>query len=253
MSSISKTRTPLSIIGVPVLPLESYAEAVAHVEETVCTRRKSFCIAINPEKVQRAKQDKQLLGVLRQADLGICDGVGIVLAAKLLHGKSIARCTGCDLFLQLLAVGASKDWRIFLLGASPESNAGAHAKLRELHPDLTICGRQDGYFTDSRAVVERINDSGADLLFVAMGSPKQEYWISKHRAALDVPFCMGVGGSFDILSGAATRAPRLFRKTGTEFLYRLAANPRRLRRQMALPGFLFSVLQQRFARSKGQA
>ena len=90
-----------------------------------------------------------------------------------------------------------------------------------------------------------INDSGADLLFVAMGSPRQEYWISKYLDELTVSFCMGVGGSFDVLSGTARRAPAPFRKTGTEWLYRLIRYPARARRQIALPLFAFSVLRQR--------
>ncbi|MBV5327484.1 MAG: WecB/TagA/CpsF family glycosyltransferase, partial [Chlorobium sp.] len=142
---------------------------------------------------------------------------------------------------------AQKGWRIFLLGASAESNQGACDKLAAEYPGLKIVGRIDGYFQNSDEVVNRINASGADLVFVAMGSPKQERWIDENRPALDAPFCMGVGGTFDVVSGKAKWAPAFCRKTGTEWLYRLIVEPKRWRRQLVLPKFAFAVLQQKLA------
>ncbi|MHC4118266.1 MAG: WecB/TagA/CpsF family glycosyltransferase [Planctomycetota bacterium] len=154
-------------------------------------------------------------------------GVGISIASRILHGRGIKRCTGCDLFFQLLSLASQKQWGIYLLGASAESNADARRELQKMYPDLRIVGWQDGYFKDSEKVVEHINSSGADLLFVAMGSPKQEYWIGRHRHDINASFCMGVGGSFDIASGGLKRAPKIFRITGTEFLFRLMLEPRK--------------------------
>ena len=114
---------------------------------------------------------------------------------------------------------------IFLLGASPESNSAAREKIQKMYPNLRIVGFQDGYFKNSYEVIKKINASKANLLFVALGSPKQEYWISRHRYAINANICMGVGGSFDIVSGSLRRAPRIFRVTGTEFLYRLVREP----------------------------
>jgi len=236
---------PLSILGVGVLPFESYDEAVAYVERAIASGRKSFGVAINPEKVYRAAHDGQLMAALAQADMGICDGVGVALAARLLHGRWLRRCTGCDLFSRLIARAAEKGWRVFLLGASPESNEGACEVLSRQYPGLRIAGRRDGYFTESSEVVQQINASGADLLFVAMGSPRQERWIAEHRGAINAAFCMGVGGTFDVASGMTKRAPAVFRMTGTEFLFRLVTEPARSRRQLALPLFLWKVLQAR--------
>jgi len=248
MISLPESRRRLSIMQVPVVPFGSYAEAVEYVEDTILSGGKSFCVAINPEKIRRAARDPRLLAILRNADVGICDGIGVVLAARLLHGAKIKRCTGCDLFFELNAAAAERGWNVFLLGASPESNAAACARLREMYPALRVVGNRDGYFHDSEEVVAEINAAGTDLLFVAMGSPKQERWIAEHRRAIGAPFCMGVGGTLDVVSGKARRAPKLFRKTGTEFLFRLVANPGRWRRQLALPVFLLAVLGERFAR-----
>lgn len=244
MSAEEAMPKPLSIMGVPVTPFESYDHAVSCVAAAIAARRKTFCIAINPEKVYRARRDPALRALLARADMSICDGVGVALGARLLYGRRLPRCTGVDLFMHLLAAAARRGWRVFLLGASEESNAGAAAELTRRFPGLQIVGRRNGYFDDGRAVVAQINASRADLLFVAMGSPRQERWIAAHRAALDVPFCMGVGGTLDVAAGSVKRAPALCRRTGTEFLYRLITEPQRIRRQWVLPLFGAAVLRQ---------
>ena len=155
---------------------------------------------------------------------------------------SIARITGISLFFQLIQTAAVKGWKVFLLGASPDSNQGAFDTLSAQYPGLKIVGHIDGFFQDSQEVVRQVNASGADIVFVAMGSPKQEFWIAEHREAIDAPFCMGVGGTFDVVSGKAKWAPSFFRKTGTEWLYRLLSDPRRWRRQLVLPRFAWLVL-----------
>ncbi len=131
------------------------------------------------------------------------------------------------------------------MGASSESNANARLKLEEAYPGLEIVG-QDGYFEDSLKVVEHINASKADVLFVAMGSPKQEQWISQHRDAINASFCMGVGGSFDVAAGNVRRAPKIFRMTGTEFMFRIAMEPKkRFMHNWILLRFLLRVIGKR--------
>ena len=110
-----------------------------------------------------------------------------------------------------------------------------------------MAGRLHGYLEDQGAIVRQINASEAHMLFAALGSPRQERWLGEHLEALQVPFCMGVGGSFDILSGRVKRSPEIFQYTGTEFLYRLLCEPWRWRRQVVLPGFAWRVLAQAFA------
>jgi len=241
---VSTQPEPVSVMGVPVVPFRSYGEAVGRVAEAVASGRKSFWVAVNPQKIHRAMHEPKLWHVLQAADVGICDGVGVAIASKLLHGKFLARCTGCDLFFELLSTAEQRGWKVFLLGASAESNALACEKLRQRYPGLRIVGSQDGYFEDSSAVIEKINASGADLLFVAMGSPKQEYWIHDHRDAIDARFCMGVGGSFNVASGVAKRAPKIFQKTGTEFLFQLVTEPHRWKRQIVYVPYMLKVIKE---------
>jgi len=235
-------------MGVSVTPFASGQEAIDYVAAAIRDHSQRCAVAINPEKIFRATRDPALLAALSVFDVGICDGIGVAVAARLLYGCKLRRCTGVDLFLELVRVAAAEGWGIFLYGSSPESNEGARSALLRMYPTLRIAGTQNGYHTGDSNLVATINASKAQLLFVALGSPKQEYWIARNRKALNVPFCMGVGGSFDVLSGKAKRAPRIFRRTGTEFLFRLALQPRRLVRQAVLPLFMFGVLKSRFRR-----
>jgi N-acetylglucosaminyldiphosphoundecaprenol N-acetyl-beta-D-mannosaminyltransferase len=243
MGGLAYAPAPLTVAGIPVVPFESYDQALESIEEAIQAGRKSFCVAINPIKVYRAWHEPELLDILRHTDVCICDGVGVSVASRILCGRSIARITGCDLFFKLLHLASQRRWGIYLLGASTEANAAACSQLQKTYPGIRIVGARDGYFADSSDVIKQINASGADLLFVAMGSPKQEYWISRHRQEIDARFCMGVGGSLDVASGNLRRAPRVFRATGTEFLYRFALEPRkRLSQQKILLYFLLRVI-----------
>ena len=161
-------------------------------------------------------------------------------------------CAGVAFFFELVKKAAGKGWKVYLLGASPESNQGAYETLLANNPGLKIVGRHDGYFDDSGKVIEDVNRSEADILFVAMGSPKQEQWIAENREAINASFCMGVGGTFDVVSGKVKWAPAICRKTGTEWLYRLVSEPKRWRRQLALPKFLWLLLRYKLAGKKGK-
>lgn len=237
---------PIDVLGVDVTPFASYAHAVQCAEQAIRTQRQNWWVAINPQKVHRAGKEPAVREALHKADAGICDGIGVSLAAKLIHGQAVHRCTGCDLFSELVAAAAQRGWRIYLLGASHEANEGAVHRLRERYPTLQIVGHRDGFFKpeEEPAVVADINESGADLLFVAMGSPKQEFWLARHRHELRPAFLLGVGGTFDVVSGLARRAPAVFRKTGTEFLFQLINQPWRWKRQMAYFPYMANVLRE---------
>lgn len=235
----------IDILGIPVTVLDSYSHAVSYIVDRVRQKQKTFCVAINPEKIYRSQSDTEFKELVDAADLHICDGIGVVMAAMVLHGKKIIRITGIQLFLDLIARAEEESLKVFLLGASAESNEGAYSKLREMHPGLQITGRKDGYFENDAEAIEKINHSGAEMLFVAMGSPKQEKWIRKYRNIIDAPYCMGIGGTLDVVSGHAKWAPTLFRKTGTEFLYRLICKPKRLKRQICYPVFMLQVIKTR--------
>jgi N-acetylglucosaminyldiphosphoundecaprenol N-acetyl-beta-D-mannosaminyltransferase len=199
-------------------------------------------VAINPEKVVAARRDSQLGRILAEANPGICDGIGIVAAAMLLDGLVLKRITGVQLCAALLRRAAEMGWGVFLLGASAASNDAASRTLKQWCPPVRVVGRQHGFFEDSDAVVEAINQARPDLLIVGLGSPRQEHWIARHRVRLDATLCMGVGGAIDIIAGNAVRAPRICQATGTEFAYRLLREPSRWRRQARLLIFLFEVM-----------
>jgi len=229
-------------MGVPITGFRSYEHAVEFVVEKVKARQKTFCLAITPEKICFAQADRSLLGVIRGADIQCCDGVGAALAVRLLHGRAICRITGVQLFRELMAVAEREGFRVFLLGASPRSNELACRRLQEQYPNLKLAGRHDGYFEDDEPVIQQINAANPDMLFVAMGSPKQENWITRYRDRIVAPYCMGVGGTLDVVSGQARWAPKIFRRTGTEFLFRLIAEPRRWRRYGVVPEFMCRML-----------
>jgi exopolysaccharide biosynthesis WecB/TagA/CpsF family protein len=246
--SVSEAKELVDIMGVPVLALESYEQALERIEKGVESGRKSFWIAVNPQKCYRAWHESELLKVLRRADVCFCDGVGVSVAARILHGRTLRRCTGCDLFFKLMALAATKGWRVFLLGACEESNAAACERFQQMHPNLKIAGRQHGYFKNTQTVIEQINASKADLLFVGMGSPRQEYFLAQQRDAIDATFCMGVGGSLDVASGRLKRAPKIFRRTGTEFLFQLLTEPRkRWPRQRVYFPYMLRVLREKIS------
>jgi len=241
----NRTQMPeaVTVMGIPVVPFETYDQALECIEAAIDSDRKSLCLAVNPIKMYRSWHEPELLTLLQQTDMNICDGIGVSLASRILNSRGIKRITGCDLFFRLVSLAAHKQWGIYLLGASADSNAAARLGLQRMYPNLRIVGWHDGYFDDSSEIVRDINASGADLLFVAMGSPKQEYWIWRHRQLINASLCMGVGGSFDVASGTVKRAPRIFRATGTEFLFRFAMEPyKRLANQGILLRFLLRVL-----------
>ena len=149
---------------------------------------------------------------------------------------------------EICQIAAQKGRGVFLFGASPDVNESVAAELVKRYPTIAIAGRQHGYVKDNEMeeVVNRINDSGAQVLFIALGSPRQEQWMGAHMRKLkQVRVLQGVGGTFDVLAGRVKRAPPLFLRLNLEWLYRLLAQPQRILRQTALPRFVYRVLKQR--------
>lgn len=244
MTSVAPKR--IDILGVPVDCVDM-AAAVARVDEFIAQDQVQTILAVNPEKVMKARVDGTLMGSLRNAGLLIPDGIGVVIAAKLLGLGAMQRVPGSELMPALCAHAARRGYSVFLFGASADVNEQACAVLRARYPGLRIAGSQNGYVTDQGmpALIDSINSSGAQILFVALGSPKQELWMDRHRSALKVKVCQGVGGTFDVIAGRVKRAPPLFLKLHLEWLYRLLAQPKRLLRQSALPRFAWHVLRQK--------
>ncbi|RYI28850.1 glycosyltransferase [Bacillus infantis] len=221
---------------------ENYDELASLLLKDIDEGRKSFIVAINPEKVMKAKEDPSLKDLLNTATYQIPDGIGIILASRLKGGKIRERVTGIDMMLNVCKMAAGNGKSVFLYGAKPGIAAEAADKLKEMYPGLTIAGVLDGYEKDEQKVMDTINQANPDIIFVAMGSPRQENWIIQHMDSLAPSVYQGVGGSFDVISGKIQRAPEAFQKVGMEWFYRLMKEPWRWKRQLLLPKFLLAVM-----------
>lgn len=229
-------------LGVNVSPL-SYEGIVNEIKSRMARREQSTIIAVNPEKVITANRDPQVKTLINESTFQIPDGVGVLLASKLKGGKITSRVTGVDMMGRLLDFAASEGHPVYFYGAKEEVVTKAISEIQNDRPTLNVAGYTNGYEKDEAALVQRIHASGAKILFVALGSPKQELWIKRNLKNLpNVLVFQGVGGSFDVFSGMVKRAPAFFRKFGLEWLYRLASNPSRIKRQLNLPLFLWRVL-----------
>ncbi|MDN4605951.1 WecB/TagA/CpsF family glycosyltransferase [Sporosarcina highlanderae] len=229
-------------LGVHVSPL-TYEGIINEIKTRMTAGQQSTIIAVNPEKVMAAQKNPEVKQLINGSTFQIPDGVGILLASKMKNGKIQSRVTGVDMMARLLKFAADENHPIYLYGAKNEVVQKAAENIKQQNPGITIAGITDGYEQDEEALIQRINESGAEIIFVALGSPKQELWIKRNMDNLkNVLVFQGVGGSFDVFSGTVKRAPALFRNTGTEWLYRLASDPKRIKRQMNLPLFLMNIL-----------
>lgn len=224
------------ILGLNILNTD-YPEFMGAIEKDIEEGRKSTIVAINPEKIMKLKEDKKLDEFVHSAEYLIPDGVGILMASKKLGGSMKNRITGVDTMDHLCRMAERKGYSIFLLGAKEEVIQAARVSLMKKYPKLIIAGVRNGYDLNDQEAVRQINGSGAQILFVAMGSPKQEDWISSHRENLNVNIFQGVGGSFDVIGGYVKRAPKWMQNLGLEWLDRLLRNPSRVFRQINLLRF----------------
>ncbi len=235
------------ILGVPIDPatferlLETLATWIARGDRVY-----QICTA-SPEFVMIAQDDPDFMRVLRSADLCVADGVGLLFAARYLGRPLPERVTGSDGVPLIAARAAQEGWRLFLLGAGPGVAEQVAARLVERTPGLQIAGTYAGSPAPDEEddIITRINASGADILFVAYGAPRQDKWIARNRARLNVKVAMGVGGTFDFIAGIVPRAPRWMRRIALEWLYRLYKQPWRWRRMLRLPRFVWAVIRHR--------
>ena len=197
-----------------------------------------YVVTPNPEFILAAKKDAQFSSVLGGADLFLPDGIGVIYASKILGRPLKGRATGVDFAQGLMASMALSGKKLFLLGAKPGVAEQAAQNLRASHPGLIICGTNDGYFNEDGPVVEKIKTSGADVVFVCLGAPKQELWMKKNGAATGASLAVGLGGCLDVFAGNVQRAPVAMQKAGLEWLYRLYKEPQRIGRMAKLPMIL---------------
>jgi N-acetylglucosaminyldiphosphoundecaprenol N-acetyl-beta-D-mannosaminyltransferase len=223
------------------------AGAVDYAGQIIENNQQCIILAVNPEKVMTAEADPKLLACLKSAGLVIADGIGVVIAGRIKGLDIRERVPGSELMPNLCAMAAEKGYGIFLFGAKEEVNAQAAEKLKQMYPSLNIAGRQNGYVSEAEmpAFIECINNSGAKMIFVALGSPRQEFWMENHKQQLKVNILQGVGGTFDVIAGNVKRAPQFFINLHLEWFYRLMKEPKRIKRQIAIPKFFLKVLMEK--------
>lgn len=205
----------------------------------------AYVVTPNAEIVYEAMHDDALRQLLSGAQLVLPDGAGVVLASKLLRTPLKEKVAGVDFADRLMGLLAQRGGSAYLLGSKPGVAELAAQKLLEKHPGLTIAGTADGYFRDEAAVVAKINEAKPDFLFVCLGAPKQEQFMVRHREELQVGLMAGLGGSLDSFAGTVKRAPRWMIRLNLEWLYRLIKEPRRFKRMLRLPKFLWAVCRKR--------
>ncbi|MDD7362570.1 MAG: WecB/TagA/CpsF family glycosyltransferase [Peptoniphilus sp.] len=228
-----------------------FEEAKEILEEMLDEPRFHKIFTPNTEIVMTCRDDEKLACEVNSADLVVADGIGLVMGSKMRDCPLLERVTGFDLSVFLLELAAKKGAKVFFLGAEPGVAETAKARVEEKYGDI-VAGVHHGYFKarhggcedsdEEAAVVDAINRSGAEILFVGLGFPKQEKFILNNQDALEhVRIAIGNGGVLDVLAGKAKRAPEIFIRCNLEWLYRLIKNPSRLSRQMVIPKFLWKI------------
>ncbi|MBN2057289.1 MAG: WecB/TagA/CpsF family glycosyltransferase [Candidatus Saganbacteria bacterium] len=217
-------------------------DAVERVLGYLGTSGSHIIVTPNPEIIVVCQKDAELKRIMNSASLRVPDGVSMLVVSRLLKQPLKQRVSGIDLMLRLCDVMNQAGKRIYLLGSAPGVANEASARLLNKYDRLQIVGTHDGYFSDDREIVEQIKVTKPDILFVGLGAGRQERWLNHHLAATGVPVGLAIGGSLDVISGRKKRAPRWVQKLYIEWLYRLFREPKRWKRQLALPKFLYLTL-----------
>ncbi|HKZ70663.1 MAG TPA: WecB/TagA/CpsF family glycosyltransferase [Anaerolineales bacterium] len=233
----------ITLLGVPVHDV-TYAETLGLIGQFVESREPHQICTVNPEFVMAAQDDAEFMAILRDADLCVPDGVGLLWAARWNKTPLRERVAGSDLVPLIAAEAASRQWRVFFLGAAAGVAERAAGELKARYPNLIVAGTWAGSpdQKDDEVAVAKIRAASPQILFVAYGAPAQDKWIVRNRVRLNVPVMMGVGGALDFITGAATRAPKWAQSLGLEWLHRLIRQPWRWRRMLALPKFAWAVM-----------
>ena len=236
-------RKMTQILDVPFDAL-TMAEAVEKVMGFLADGKQHYICTPNPEIVMEAQQDKELMKILREADLVVPDGIGVVWASRYSEILLTERVAGYDLTQNIFSRIAGKNETVYFFGGAPGVASNAARQMKKVYPGLKIVGGHNGYFDaeEEKKIIADIKRLSPSILLVGLGAPKQEKWIYEHLEEVGAKVAIGVGGSFDVMAGNVKRAPKLFRKLGLEWFYRLITQPTRWRRMMRLPKFSLTVL-----------
>ena len=222
------------------ISLEGVVNLVA---QNIAGRKKTHIVFLNALKISEINKNPAIKKAMHEAELILADGVPIVWFSKLFGNALPGRVNGTDLFEKLLEWANNNSKKIFLLGATEENVNLLAIKLRKDYPNLGISLR-NGYYKDheDEQVINQINSTNSDILFVGFSSPKKEVWVNKYKDKLNIPIIQGVGGSFDVLAGKISRAPKWMQNSGLEWLYRVLKEPRRMFIRYMKTNFIFLLI-----------
>jgi N-acetylglucosaminyldiphosphoundecaprenol N-acetyl-beta-D-mannosaminyltransferase len=239
MSMVQQARITMMGCQVDNLSME---ETLGKVEGFIASGRPHQHVVVNVDKLVKASRDAQLRQIINDCALVNVDGMPVVWASRLLGKPLKERVAGVDLFEALMRRAADKGWRVFLLGAREEVVSAVKSTYERKYPALVVAGYRNGYWSgeqEEAEVVAQIKDSRADLLFVAISSPKKEQFLGRYQADMKIPFAMGVGGTFDVAIGKVRRAPVWMQNCGLEWFYRFLQEPRRMFRRYFIDDMAF--------------
>jgi len=232
----------IKFLGAP-MDVATMSETVDYIAQKISSKVFTQHVVVNVAKLVNMRKDRQLAESVKACDFINIDGMGVVWGARMLGHDVPERVAGVDLFQKLLYMSAVRKFPIFLLGAEPEVVKEVVLRVSNKYQGIEVAGYHHGYFWDDEAaVVQKIRESKARLLFVAITSPKKENFIAKWRDDLGVDFVMGVGGTFDIVAGKVKRAPLWMQKRGLEWLFRVIQEPRRMWRRYLVTNCKFAWL-----------
>lgn len=236
-------RKPVNILGIAVSSF-TIEELLVVVDVSIASRQHLLLGVVNAAKIVNVRKDADLMRSLRQADLILADGVPVVWLSRLLGTPLPQRLAGIDIMFRLLARASERHYRVYFLGAMPDVVKRVVEITAGQYPGAVIAGYRNGYFSDSEAetVAHDIRNSRADILLVAMPSPRKENFLAKWYDFIQVPVCHGVGGSFDVMAGVTKRAPHWMQNCGLEWFYRLIQEPRRMWKRYLVTNTIFMKL-----------
>lgn len=235
------------------LDIITMQETLERISEFIKNKDGVQHVVVNVAKLVYAQKDEQLREIINSCPLINVDGAGVILGAKFLGINIPERVAGIDLMEKLIEYSAQNGYRPYFFGAKEEIVKSVVEIYKEKYPQLQIAGYRNGYYSEDEeaGLVEEIKNANADILFVAMGSPKKEIFLSKYSKAMDVAFTMGVGGSFDVVAGKVKRAPMWMQKLHSEWLFRLIQEPKRMWKRYFVTNsiFLGMILKEFFNKS----
>jgi len=226
-------------------------EASKYLEKYLQGNKLKTIYTPNTEIIMAAKDNERMKDLLNKADLLVPDGIGLVYASRMRNKPLKERVTGFDLSLVLLDMANQFGYNIYLLGGKEGVAKKAADNIKKRYKNLNIAGYHHGYFSGShtgvnsqeeKKIIDEINGNKAHIIFVGLGFPRQELWIDKNKDRLRGKIIIGNGGVIDVLAGETKRAPVIFQKLYLEWFYRLIQEPARIKRQLAIPRFIFHIL-----------